>query len=117
MRILLSSVLLVVAVSFCSCSVVTARKVTLTQFETGEVLQGTVNTISRMITITMPDGEVLQGRFTAQNTVASQPAGIAYALLKSSTSNLMLEISANFEGLSGFGDAQTNAGKKYRVQF
>jgi hypothetical protein len=46
-------------------------------------------------------------------------AGKAYALLKSETSSLMMEVLVNYDAWSGngFGEARTNDGRKYKVQF
>mgnify|MGYP000564597831 CR=1 FL=1 len=111
-RTVLSVLLIILSVLISSCATITARKITLTQFETGEVLRGTVNTLSGVVTITMPDGDVLQGKAQTQES-----RGIAYALLKSSTSKLMMELNVTLGDVSGFGEAQTNTGKRYRVQF
>jgi hypothetical protein len=111
MRTIISCLIITITVFLTSCSTVTAKKITLTQFESGEVIVGNVNSLTRDIAIAMPNGEVLQGKFTLQKS------GDAYALLKSTSSNLMLEIRATVSGSSGFGEAQSNGGTKYRVQF
>ena len=94
------------------------RKLTLTHFATGEVLTGVANLITREVTVTMPSGEVLRGKYT---TVEQNDAGTnitASALLKSDTSKLMLELKlTGNEFGSGFGEAETNDGRKYKVQF
>jgi len=111
MRIIILTAAVAFAATLCSCSSVVAKKITFTQFETGEVIVGAVNTLTRDISVTMPGGEALEGKFTLQQN------GDTYALLKSSRSTLMLELRATVSGTSGFGEAQTNSGKRYRVQF
>ena len=102
----------IMSLLLCSCNGVINRRVTLTQFETGEVIVGTVNVMSHWISVTMPDGELLEGKFTTAG------GNQAYALLKSAKGNLILELSVTYnESGSGFGDAHTNNGKQYRVQF
>jgi|SRR5271165_6590809 len=108
--------LLVASLLLCSCNAVIKPNLTLTQFETGEVITGNFNIVSHWVEVTMPDGEVLQGHASVMFENEETAAWHAYALLKSSKSNLMLELSVKGSGYSGFGDAQTNNGKKYRVQ-
>jgi hypothetical protein len=43
-----------------------SRKLTLTHFESGEVLTGSANLITREVTVTMPNGEILKGKFSEQ---------------------------------------------------
>ena len=94
------------------------RKLTLTQFESGEVITGIANTMTREVTVTMPTGEILKGKFSEQSDFSTSTNGKAYALLKSSKSKLMLELTVSFNEFGhGFGDAHTNDGKNYKVQF
>ena len=111
MRYIIYCLFAAVVAVLTSCASITAKKITLTHFESGEVLVGSANRLSRDVSVTMPNGEILQGKFTLQDS------GDTYALLKSTTTNLMLEIRATVSGASGFGEAQTNSGRRYRVQF
>ncbi|MDD3344385.1 MAG: hypothetical protein PHR87_12520 [Sulfurospirillaceae bacterium] len=56
---------------------------------------------------------------TFGNSISVGGAGKAYALLRSETSTLMMELLVDYsvwDG-SGFGEARTNDGRRYRVQF
>lgn len=127
-----------------------AHSLQLVEFETGQVLNGEYNELNRTVTVTMPDGEVLTGKYSALTNAAvtfgsafgsgtafsgntsatafgsSFGYGIsaggqssAYALLKSEKSNLMMEILVKYSEWSGhgFGEARTNDGRRYKVQF
>jgi hypothetical protein len=75
------------------------------------------NTVTRDVTVTMPNGEILAGKFTEQENSTSR-SGKAYALLKSATSNLLLEITVSYnEYGNGFGEARANNGKNYKIEF
>jgi len=132
------------------------RTATLVEFETGEVIYGKFTDSAATggkIEITMPNGEVLKGRYSAvrgtdeisfssavvnvntfgggatysgtgsaigsQRTVGGQ--GRAYGLLTSTQpgSKLVMEIIAIYGVLDGhgFGEARTNDGRAYKVQF
>ncbi len=118
------------------------HKIELTHFQTGQVLQGEYNTGSYKISITMPNGEILSGKYVALENasfsfgtatafsgmasatafgqgIAVGGAGQAYALLKSEKSSLMMEIVASYSEWSGhgFGEARTNDGRTFKVQF
>ena len=115
------------------------RNIELTHFQTGQVLQGKYNQINRTVTVVMPDGEILKGKYSAvanasftfrvapaysSTVTATSPSyrissgggGQAYALLKSETSSLMMEIIVKYS-YHGFGEARTNDGRTYKVQF
>ncbi|MEN9403249.1 MAG: hypothetical protein RL091_1952, partial [Verrucomicrobiota bacterium] len=78
---------------------------------------GMANTVTRDVTVTMPNGEILAGKFTEQENSTSR-SGKAYALLKSATSNLLLEITVSYnEYGNGFGEARANNGKNYKIEF
>ena len=118
------------------------HKIEITHFQTGQVLQGKYNEINRMVTVIMPDGEILKGKYSAVSNasftfgtataysgvatatcfgygISSGGQGQVYALLKSETSGLMMEIIAIYSDWSGhgFGEAKTNDGRAYKVQF
>jgi YD repeat-containing protein len=101
-----------------------------TNFDTGESLQAYYNNSSKLVSITMPDGEVLIGEFTKinekafsfgnrQQSIIVGKSGKVYVLLKSQKSNskLMMEIIASFSGTHGFGEGKTNDGRTYIIQF
>lgn len=106
-----------------ACAVVSAgcvhinTKLTLTHFESGEVITGMANTITGEVSVTMPSGEILAGKFTdVKNSLTD--TGEAYAVLKSSKSKLILELRVTYDKYgSGFGEAHSNDGKNYKVQF
>lgn len=135
----MKNVLLVLSVILVTACVHTIE---IVQFDTGEVLQGSYNELDRTVTVTMTNGEVLKGKYSAMSNAAFTFAtanvysgmvsttgfgyGItagggsqAYALLKSNTSKLMMEIIVNYSEWSGhgFGEARTNDGRIYKVQF
>lgn len=119
--------ILAIAVALCGC-----RSITLTSFSSGEEIHLRSHSLSRKIWATMPDGEVLEGKFaTVSNdsigfsfgsataisggqvatafgngtTYNMAGAATVYALLKSTKpgSKLMLEVFANFSQMSGHG--------------
>jgi hypothetical protein len=125
-----------------------AHKLTLTDFQNGKVIYGKAGRFSRSVSVTMPDGEILKGTYsavtggsislgtgsaTAFGTGGSATAfgsstgyaidgkGNAPAMLSSTRpgSKLMMEIVVSYSSMtgSGFGDAVTNDGQKFRVQF
>ena len=90
------------------------HNIEITHFQTGQVLQGKYNEINRMVTVIMPDGEILKGKYSAVSNasftfgtataysgvatatcfgygISSGGQGQVYALLKSETSGLMME--------------------------
>lgn len=143
MRVLISMLVLLL-LSGC------VHKMQIVNFETGTVLDAQYNEANRMVTVIMPDGEILTGQYSAVsnasfsigNTFGSATAysGIssataygsstsyaltsggasnAYALLRSSTSKLMMEIIVQYSGWNGhgFGEARVNDGRHFKVQF
>jgi len=115
-----------------------AHSLTLTNFATGETLNGEFNTGTKQIFVTLKNGEVLSGKYSAADNssvmfgtafaggggfaggtaITSGGASQAYALLKSRSSNLMMEISVIYgTSNNGFGEAKTNDGRVYKVQF
>ncbi|MDI6775666.1 MAG: hypothetical protein QMD03_00250 [Syntrophales bacterium] len=118
------------------------HKIEITHFQTGQVLQGNYNELNRIVTVVMPDGEVLKGKYSAVSNasfsfgtatafsgaatatgfgygISSGGKSQAYALLKSKTSTLMMEIIVAYSEWTGhgFGEARTNDGRSYKVQF
>lgn len=117
-----------------------AHTLTLVDFQKGETVLGKY-TDGGGVTVTMPSGEVLSGKYSvvdnARFTFATATAvaggqvaagsatgittggsGQAYALLRSPTSRLMMEIIATYGSSGhGFGEARTNDGRVFRVQF
>lgn len=107
----------------------------------------TLNKSNKEVTVVMQDGEVLKGKYITMRdksissgsikpktrlslnpqlsrsqglnvkSVTVSNTGKGYALLKSSSSKLMMEINFIFSGNHGFGDARTNDGRTYKVQF
>jgi len=119
-----------------------AHQITFTNFEEGIILNGQYNELDRSITVTMPNGEILKGKYSAlSNATASFGnafafsggasatvfgTGItaggtanAYALLTSESSKLAMEIIAQYSEWNGhgFGEARTNDGQAFKVQF
>jgi hypothetical protein len=95
----------------------------------GEVLKGTYSNVdnsSMSFGNSFTTGRAYSGTTTAFGSASSfgtgysiGGAGKAYALLKSTTSNLMMELIVDYsvwDG-SGFGEARTNDGQRFRVQF
>ncbi len=146
-----TNVSLFIVLFFVACLFLTGcapRHITLVDFQTGETLDGELNESDRNITVTMPDGEVLSGKYSAiSNTSPVYETGIGvgtgshhgsgsvfgtgitfggsggpsqgFGLLKSNTSKLMMEIVVTYSEWSGdgYGEATTNDGRKYKVQF
>jgi hypothetical protein len=120
------------------------HRIELIDFNSGNVLVGHYNEGNRKVAVSMPDGEMLIGKysnisnasvgfgtawgFSGANTATAFGTGIstggqsmAYALLKSKKpkSKLMMEIIVSYSDWTGhgYGEAITNDGKKYKVQF
>ncbi len=130
------------------------HKIAFTDFDSGNVLEGQYNELSKIVTVTMPEGEILTGKYTAIRgasfgfgssvgstyvpafapgwTGYSMPTysimpifsgnqnGEAHALLKSEKSNLMMDVHVAFDGNwpnNGYGEAETNDGRRYKVEF
>lgn len=119
-----------------------AHKITFTNFQSGEILNGEYNTADNSIKVIMPNGEILNGKYTAVSnsamafgnsfsSVGGTPVtgfgtGIAvggnskaYAILSSQKSPLMMELLVSYSEWDGhgFGEARTNDGRNYKVQF
>lgn len=120
--------LLTLLVAFTGC-----RSITFTNFDTAETLHGKAHSfLVRTVFVTMPDGEVLKGHFSAINNSSvgfafgsatafsgGQTAtafgsgtsyniggsGVVYALMQSTKpgSKLMMEFKASFSPMSGHG--------------
>jgi hypothetical protein len=117
------------------CGCVMERPLDFANFQTGDTLHGTAYRSGRKIEVTMPDGEVLVGKWSSiRNQSVSMGFGSAtavgggttatafgnnesyttggpgnvFAMLKSTTpgSKLMMEFSATFDSLSGHGYGQ-----------
>lgn len=143
MKILIS-ILVLLFLSGC------VHKMQVVNFETGTVLDAEYNKANRMVTVVMPNGEVLTGQyspvsnasFSIGNTfgsttaysgisnataygsstsyaVTSGGASNAYALLRSNTSKLMMEVIVQYSEWNGhgFGEARTNDEQRFKVQF
>ncbi len=118
------------------------HKLDIVNFQTGQVLEGNYNELNRMVTVIMPDGEVLTGKYSAVNNasfsfgtasafsgtamatglgygISSGGQGQAYALLKSASSSLLMEMVVSYSEWTGhgFGEARTNDGRIFKVQF
>lgn len=119
------------------------HKMQIVNFETGTVLDAKYNEANRMVTVIMPDGEVLTGQYSAVSNasfsigntfgsysgvsstistsyaVTSGGASNAYALLRSNVSKLMMEVIVQYSEWNGhgFGEARTNDGRRFKVQF
>jgi hypothetical protein len=143
MRVLISMLVLLL---FSGC----VHKMQMVDFETGTVLDANYNKANRIITVVMPDGEILIGQYSAVSNasfsigntlgsstaysgassataygsatsyaVTSGGASNAYALLRSNTSKLMMEIIVQYSEWNGhgFGEARVNDGRHFKVQF
>lgn len=118
-----------------------AQTLHLVNFESGQRLEGKLNRGGKTVQVTMPDGEVLNGTYsqyapsktistqgvrTRENpdnetdsnatTVVTQDSGEGYSVLTGERGTTM-EMRFKFSGESGFGEATTNRGAKYKVQF
>jgi len=133
MKKLYPSLLALVSVVLIGC----AHSLTLTNFATGETLNGEFNAGTRDIYVTLKSGEVLSGKYSAASNasvsfgtvfagggaatgtaITSGGASQAYAILKSPSSSLMMEVIVTYgTNNNGFGEARTNDGRVYKVQF
>ncbi|WP_373035110.1 hypothetical protein [Sulfurimonas sp.] len=126
------------------------HKMQIVNFETGTALDAKYNEANRMVTVVMPDGEILTGQYSAVSnasfslgntfgsataysgtssasaygsstsyTLTSGGTSNAYALLRSNVSKLMMEVIVQYSEWNGhgFGEARTNDGKRFKVQF
>ena len=119
-----------------------ARSITLVDFQTGQTIEGQLNNTDRSVTVTMPDGEILYGKYSDisgsttvfgtgfgvsshshgaifSTSVAGGGASRIYALLRSNSSNLMMELALSYSEWTGhgYGEGITNDGRNYKVQF
>ena len=119
-----------------------AHKITFTNFQSGEILNGEYNTVDKSIKVAMPNGEILIGKYSAVSgssmiignsfatsggaTATGFGTGLAvggnaraYAILSSQISSLMMEVLVSYSEWTGngFGEAKTNDGRIYKVQF
>lgn len=118
------------------------HSVKLVEFESGQVLHGEFNELSGNVKVTMPDGELLTGKYSALdetkmmfgnafatdglNSASAFGSGFssggkhqAYALLNSDASNLIMEVVVTYSKWNnqGYGKAVTNDGREFKVQF
>lgn len=126
---------------FISCS----HTLKIVDANDGMTIMGKLEEKGNKVSVTMPDGELLQGnltkyypaattfgnatgfnmppintRYAGSNTVSTtaivtSSSGEAYAIL-TGTKGTVMEILMKYTGNQGFGDALTNKGKKYKVQ-
>ena len=144
-----TNVFLLIVLFFIAClfltGCATTRQLILVDFQTGQTLDGELNESGRSISVTMPDGEVLFGKYSAISnsppvyetgvgvaagshrgavfgtgiTIGGRGESKGYGLLRSNRSNLMMEIAVSYSEWTGdgYGEATTNDGRKYKVQF
>lgn len=100
----------------------------LVDVKEGKTLKGEYDNNTNIVKVWMANGEVLEGIYTFNkvssftfdnrsnfsNTIYKN--GRAYAILKGDKGTVM-EIMVDVSGYSGFGEAVTNTGKRYGVQF
>jgi hypothetical protein len=115
----------------------------LIHLDSGNTLEGRYDTVYNEITVTMPNGEILTGKYrpAKENPFPSPeeyeqtdpppksgfgsgiPHGIradVYALLKSEKTDLMMEVFLgydSFKGGDGFGFARTNDKRSYKITY
>ena len=120
----LTIIVLIFIIASCSHT----RNFSLVEFENGEMLQGTFNSSTQEAIVVMLDGQILKGKYTRVKNAtftfaksfyaySTSMSGNAYALLKSESSKLMMEIIVIYQKHHGFGEARTNDGRIYKVQF
>jgi hypothetical protein len=120
--------ILVVILCVTGCAQISPRSFDLTDFQSGDTLKGIYNSSTKEVFVTMPDSQILKGKYFRMHNAtftfaksfyaySTSKSGDAYALLKSETSNLMMEIIVTYQGNHGFGEAITNDGRVYKVQF
>jgi len=115
------------------------HRLKITELDTGKTLQGVYDVTHKTITVTMPDGEVLEGKYrpagknpypgvrTPENAPktgfgSGVPSGIKaddYAVLQSDKTELMMEVFLYFDSFSekGYGFARTNDGRRYKISY
>ncbi|MBA4369489.1 MAG: hypothetical protein C0403_17825 [Desulfobacterium sp.] len=115
----------------------------LISLDSGNTLEGRYDSVYTEITVTMPNGEILTGKYrSAKDTPfpssedyeqtdpppksgfgSGIPHGIradVYALLKSEKTDLMMEVFLgydSFKGGDGFGFARTNDKRSYKIKY
>lgn len=129
--------LLLLSVMLSGC----AQTLHLINFQSGQRLEGKLSRRNNSVEVQMPDGEKLRGSYshyapsktiltegvrTRENpdaesdssaeTVVKSDAGEGYSVLTGDRGTVM-EMKFKFAGESGFGEAVTNRGVKYKVQF
>lgn len=137
-----SSLVFLILLTIIGCT----HQVELTDFKTGETLEGGFNTGNREVWVFMPDGIKLTGKYSSvsgdtvgfsfgsasaigsSGTYATATGSgtswgfsnnhTGYALLKNPDTDLMMEVivHANMSN-HGWGEARTNDGRVYKVQF
>jgi hypothetical protein len=126
---------LIICFIFAGCT----HRLNLTELDTNQTLRGVYDTTYKTITVTMPDGEVLEGKYhpasknqypgvhTPENAPktgfgSGVPKGIKaddYALLQSEKTKLLMEVFLYFDSFSekGYGFARTNDGRRYKISY
>ena len=126
---------LIICFIFAGCT----HRLNLTELDTGKTLKGVYDTTYKTITVTMPDGEVLEGKYhpasknqypgvhTPENAPktgfgSGVPKGIKaddYALLQSEKTKLLMEVFLYFDSFSekGYGFARTNDGRRFKISY
>jgi len=120
-----------------------ASHLKLRNLESGRTLKGRYDTVYKEITVSMPNGDQLTGKYrpATENPVPSEkefkmpdpppksgfgsgvPHGIradVYALLKSEKTDLMMEVFLgydSFRGGDGYGFARTNDKQSYKITY
>ncbi len=115
----------------------------LINLDSGKTLEGRYDSIYSEVTVTMPNGDILKGKYRpAKDTPfpsreeyeqtdpppksgfgSGIPHGIradVYALLKSEKTDLMMEVFLgydSFKGGDGFGFARTNDKRSYKIKY
>jgi len=115
----------------------------LKNLDSGRSLKGLYDTVYSEVTVTMPGGDILKGKYRSitENSFPSPkdykqpdpppksgfgsgvPHGIradVYALLKSKKTDLMMEVFLgydSFKGGDGFGFARTNDKRSYKIKY
>ena len=135
--------LMFVAVILLLGGCVSKHDISLVGFNSEEILRGVFDESNSTVTVVMPNGEVLIGGYSSldgdepvniSNTFGYSSGGafggvglglnfgyesVKYALLTSQASTLKMEIFLTIRSWSknGFGEAKTNDGRVYKIQF
>lgn len=123
---------LIICFIFAGCT----HRLKLTELDTGKTLKGVYDTTHKTITVTMPDGDVLQGKYSPASKSpypdeknvpktgfgSGVPKGIKaddYALLQSEKTKLLMEVFLYFDSFSekGYGFARTNDGRRFKISY